>query len=148
MVEEPQFAKTHGNVKGAKRRGLLYQQHVVERLEDWCKDEWVPIAGPWFEFVDFSGHRYAQADWLGFNYAKGLICLAEVKLTRVPDAWWQLNRLYAPLVKKLFPDFELARLEISTNLLNVMVPEDVKVIHKLDDVRDGCTSFMRIGYGR
>lgn len=147
MIEEPQFAKTNGNVRGAKRKGLLYQEQVVDRLDALCGDRWEPLAGPWFEFVDFSGHRYAQADWIGFDIRSGIIALVEIKYTRVPDAWWQMNRLYRPLLAKLFPQFKIAMLEIATNVVNVKVPEEVQIVHSLDAVKPNATSFMRMSYG-
>ena len=143
-IEEPQFARTNGNVKGAKRRGLLYQEKVVEVLDQQLGPYCEGIPGLWFEFVDFSGHRYAQSDWVSFDLKRGLITIAEIKLSRVPLAWWQLNRLYGPLVQKLFPDWKIAYLEVARSPVNVAVPEEVKVVQRLDQAKPGCTSFMMV----
>lgn len=146
LVEEPQFAKTHGKVKGAKRKGLIYEERVINYLEDNKGEQWESIAGPWFEFADNSGHRYAQADWMGINLQQGRICIAEVKLSRVPEAWWQLNRLYKPLVEKLFPSWEISLLEIAATVYSVAVPEEVKVVRKFEEAEVNKTSFMQVDY--
>ena len=142
LIKEPQFAKTYGNVTGSKRRGLIYENRVVEAL----RVSGEGIAGLWFEFADVNGHRYAQADWVGFDYEKGKICIVEIKLNRVPEAWWQLNRLYRPLVEKVFPYWDIALVEIASNMYSVAVPEQVKIIHDLSKAEIGKTSFMRIPY--
>lgn len=147
MCEEPQFAKTLGNVKGSQRKGLLYEAQVIKALDDDLGKGWESLPGPWFEFVDSRGHRYAQADWVGFNWHRGLICIAEMKLTRVPEAWWQLNRLYQPLIHRLFPRWDIALVEITANMYNVALPEPVKVIHSLDAVEPWKTSVMVVPYG-
>ena len=148
LIAEPTFAKTKGNVKGSKRRGLLYQKKVVEFLEDVVPQNWVPIPGPWFEFVDATGHRYAQADWIAIDPTTGFLCLTEIKLTRVPSAWWQLNRLYLPLLQRLFPEYKIGMLEIASNIVNFPLPEPVSLAAKVEDVEVDKTSFMQVKYGR
>lgn len=145
-IEEPQFARTHGNVKGNKRKGLLYQERVVNELDLILPSKWEAVPGLWFEFTDASGHRYAQTDWIGFDWNRGLICIAEIKLSRVPQAWWQLNRLYRPLIEKLFPQFEVAMLEIASNVQPIATPDEVKVVRSLEQVVPWKTCFMRMDY--
>lgn len=147
-IEEPQFARTNGNVTGSKRKGLLYQERVVDELDFLLPPTWEAVPGLWFEFVDSSGHRYAQADWIGFDWGKGIITIVEIKLSRVPNAWWQLNRIYRPLIEKLFPCFEVAMLEIASNVNAVATPEPVKVIRDLRDVKVGETCFMQMDYAK
>lgn len=146
LCNEPNFAKTKKLPKGSKRKGLLYQERVVERLETMVEDTMVPLAGPWFEFVDATGHRYAQADWIGIDLSKGFVCIAEVKLNRVPDAWWQLNRLYLPLVERLFPEFDIGCLEIATTICNFQTPDAVELVTSLSQVEKGTTKFLRMSY--
>jgi hypothetical protein len=146
MIEEPQFAKTHTLPKGSKRRGLIYQDRVVEFLKHKKPESWEPIAGPWFEFVDATGHHYAQADWMAVDMERGFICIVEIKLNRVPDAWWQLNRKYRPLVEKLFPNFDIGLLEIATTIQNFVTPSPVELIGSLSQVEPNKTMFMRVPY--
>lgn len=146
VIDEPQFAKTHGNVRGSKRKGLLYQERIVDHLDQVKGEEWEAIPGLWFEFYESRGKRFAQADWVGFNPKEGLVCIAEVKLSRVPLAWWQLNRLYKPLVQKLFPEWNIALLEITATVYNVAIPEPTPVIRELGKVIPGKTSVLHVPY--
>lgn len=146
MVDEPNFAKIVTLPKGSKRRGLLYQERVVGFLEENAPEEWVPLAGPWFEFVDTTGHQYAQADWMAIDVVRGFICLVEIKLNRVPDAWWQLNRLYGPLVQQLFPKFEIGMLEIATTPCSFATPAPVEIVSSLTQVEPYKTKFLRVPY--
>ncbi len=36
----------------------------------------------------------------------------EVKYQHTPDAWWQLRRLYAPLVEHIFPHYSVHLVEV------------------------------------
>lgn len=146
LVNTPQFAQAPKKATGSRRKGLIYEARVQDFLERTCGEDWIPFNGPWFEFEDIFGHRYAQADWFGVNVAKGLICIVEIKLSRVARAWWQLNGLYEPLVKKIFPYFDVAKLEIAASVQDVKVPEKVKVIWDLDKVRAGETRFLKVPY--
>lgn len=143
MVDEPQFAKTLGNVKGSMRRGLLYQDRVTDYLDTQIEG----IAGPWFRYSNgVKPPRYAQPDWLGFDFERGFLYIAEIKLTRVTNAWWQLNRLYKPIVQKVFPKWDIVLLEVSTTADVLMLPEEVKVVHKVQDAKLGQTSLFRMNY--
>lgn len=146
IIDEPQFAKTHGNVKGSKRKGLLYQERVVDYLDQVKGEDWEAIPGLWFEFQESRGRRFAQADWVGFCPKDGLICIAEIKLSRVPLAWWQLNRLYKPLVQKLFPEWKIATLEITATVYNVAIPEPTPVVRELHKAQAGQTSVLHVPY--
>lgn len=146
IVVEPQFAQTNGVVHGAKGKGLRYEARVKDYLDTIVKEPWAALPGPWFEFVDRSGFRYAQADWIAFNFQRGLVCIAEIKLSRVPEAWWQLNKLYKPIVRSIFPDWDIACLEIAHIPHMVAVPEDVRVIQELDQVEVDKTCFMQVSY--
>lgn len=148
-VTQPQFANTNGGQKGSRKRGLLYESQVVERLEARLPSGWVGVAGPWFLYVDkFARERYAQPDWLGFCFERGLICIVEVKLTRSPKAWWQLNKLYRPLVERLFPEWELSMVEVASKPKHFPLPEPVNLVRSLKDAPIGQTSFMVLPYER
>lgn len=146
FIDTPNFAKTKSKSKGSKRRGLIYQDRVVDYLENKKPDTWEALPGPWFEFEDVNGHGYAQADWLGIDMENGVICIVEIKLNRVADAWWQLNRKYKPLVEKIFPGFNVAMLEIATTVRHFKTPTDVGFISTIEDVEAGKTMFMRVPY--
>lgn len=145
ICSTPQFAaNAKGGIRGAKAKGIRYQEKVVQLLEE---QGYEGVPGMWFRFEKRGQVRYAQADWVGFDYLQGKITIAEIKLSRVPQAWWQLNRLYRPLVQAIFPKWNIALCEIADGVYSVAVPEEVPVIQKLDSAEAGKTSFMRVPYG-
>lgn len=146
LVDQPQFAQTTRTPKGVKGKGVRYERQVQEKLEQNIPDSWVGVCGPWFQFEDSNGVRFAQADWIGFNVDELYICIAEMKLSRVPEAWWQLNRVYKPLVQEVF-GWDTALVEITANLRHLVLPEDVKLSHDIKAVKPGGTYVMRLPYG-
>lgn len=143
----PSFAQAAPKLSGAKRRGLLYEDRVTGYLDRIDVVEWTGLPKPWLSFETKRGEqRFAQPDWLGINPRKGLIVIAEVKLSRVAKAWWQLNELYKPLVEVLFPNWDIALLEIAAMVQPVRVPEEIRVIHDFSRVVPGRTSFMKLDY--
>lgn len=148
FCDTPQFAADGGKATGSRGRGLRYEQRVGDMLDHKLEGtNWVPVRGPWLEYVARDGRvRYAQPDILVFNASEHLIIIVEIKLSRVPEAWWQLNRKYAPLVRALFPKWQLGMLEIAAQMYAVAVPEQVNVVHRVDQVSPNSTSFMQVPY--
>lgn len=56
--------------------------------------------------------RWCQPDGLLIDPWEGKIILVEVKYQHTPDAWWQLRRLYGPVVEYLFPNYSIQAVEI------------------------------------
>lgn len=106
-AERP-FAGSRSRKSGAQKAGLAYQKKVVK----WAFESNHGFAlevSPWFAFTDDSDSRhYCQPDLLfisGFS-----ILVAEVKLRWTADAWWQLRKLYLPVLAKVFPKHDLRAL--------------------------------------
>lgn len=147
IIDEPSFINTKGNAAQASvRKGLRYQDQIMKYLETTLDEDWVGFPGLWFEFTAGHKSRTAQADWVGLNMREYRICIVEVKLSRVAKAWWQLNKLYKPLVAQLFPGWDISLLEIASKLQTVVVPERVRVVSSLESARPGETSFMKVEY--
>ena len=148
LVTTPQFAQTYKKVTGSKGRGLRYEAQVTDMLERTLdQDKWVCIPGPWFWFIDqLNRERYAQPDWLGICPSEGKIAIVEVKLTRVYKAWWQLNALYYPLVKYVFPEWDVALVEVATKVRHFELPSQVKIVNRVDTAPVEATSFVQVDY--
>lgn len=143
FVEAPSFSLTKKMPTGSKGQGLRYQKKVEEFFAEHVKDPWVDLPGMWIEYLAKEGKVcYAQPDILFVNPEQGKIIIGEIKLSRVPDAWWQLNRKYKPLIEKLFPRWRIGLLEITATVYNVVVPEDVTLVHRFEDSKIGKTSLM------
>jgi hypothetical protein len=143
ICSAPSFVNT-SRCKGVQLKGLKFEAQVTSKLDR--LDDWEGIPGIWFEFKDQTGHRYAQADWVGFNFRKGVCVIVEVKLSRVAKAWWQLNKLYYPLVSHLFHSWPIAMVEVVANMKPVDIPKPVVAITSLNEAVPNQTSLMRIPY--
>lgn len=87
-------------MKGAKGDGIRYEQRVHRHLRKLFGDTYVE--GPWIAFND-PHLRHCQPDALIIDARKGIVYLIEIKLRHCPEAYWQLRRLYQPILSFLFP---------------------------------------------
>lgn len=90
------FAGTRARRSGAQKAGLAYQKRIVEHLVGEFGRASVD-AGAWFHYLDDSLRRsYCQPDVL---VEFGPSCLVvEIKLRWTSDAWYQLRKLYLPVL--------------------------------------------------
>lgn len=148
FADTPAFA-CGGRARGAKLRGLKYEARVLDWLVEGLGQTWIPFKRQWLIWTDAYGEeRYVQPDFFALDTERGKALLVEVKLTRVPKAWYQLNKQYLPVLRHILPSFSIAMLEVASKVCAVDVPEKVRVIHSLRDIRYGATSFMKVDYGR
>lgn len=82
---------------GAQKEGLRYEQRVHDVLSAIYGTHYRPT--PSILFRDISGMRRAIPD--GLLRIENLCVLIEVKLTHTERAYWQLKRLYEPLLTRL-----------------------------------------------
>lgn len=82
----------------AQRAGIRYEKKVLKRLKESFGNEL--LVSPWFKFEDRHGTRYCQPD--GVLYRETRPTVIEVKLSFTPHAWWQLRKLYEPVVRRAY----------------------------------------------
>ena len=87
-------------------RGLRYQRAVEGALWAWADQAAVLLEiGPWFRFRGFgpgvsdSAWRYCQPDVILDAGEDRPLAVLEIKLQFEPLAWWQLERLYRPVIE-------------------------------------------------
>lgn len=91
------FAGRRSRNSAAQRAGLAYQRKVGRYLESSRKD-WILLVGPWLAYSDLgSRRRFCQPDFI-LDCGGGLAVVVEVKLRWTPLAWWQLKKLYLPVL--------------------------------------------------
>lgn len=64
------------------------------------------IASPWLRFnlrETGSRHHWCQPDGLLLDPYAGLLTIVEIKYQHCADAWFQMNRLYGPVLRRMFP---------------------------------------------
>ena len=127
------FSQTEGNTP-ARKRGIKYEQDVHDHLSKvWPRYYRVH---PWILFVCKSGRRYCCPDSIVVNESNDHVVIFEVKATHTSEAWWQLRRLYAPVVEKLYgPTSRVEVVEVTTKYDPATpFPEEVKILKSTDDV--------------
>lgn len=145
FTPEPSFVISAPSLKGLKGRGLRFEASVIERIRKQAAPEWVLFEKEWFRFETDGGSFICQPDLFLVNFELGRIIIVEVKLSRTSKAWYQLKR-YAAVLQFMFPEFDIAKVEVATNVFATDVPEKVRTIWDIFDARVGATSFMKMNY--
>lgn len=87
---------------GRRGAGIRYEKSVQEYLLNRYGQAYIP--SPWLRFRSDNGWRWCQPDGLILQPAEARIIVVEVKYQHTSDAWWQVERLYKPVLRKLFND--------------------------------------------
>jgi len=81
----------------AQKRGVNYEKKVSHRLIELYALEYIPSV--WFVYGESGRTRYCQVDGLLIlNKTRDLI-LVECKYSHTPDAYWQCENLYLPVLR-------------------------------------------------
>ncbi len=112
-----------------QKSGLSYERRVLSRLESIFNGALTPSV--WFSYTmgEHDHHRYCQVDAL----VEGIRPVVfEVKLQWSDSLWWQLRRLYAPVVEKAIAAPALCAIVRSYDPA-VIVPEPVILLRSPED---------------
>lgn len=61
------------------------------------------LPSPWIRFHSANQRwRWAEPDGLIIDPREGVISIVEAKLSHTADAWFQLRKLYEPLIRHIF----------------------------------------------
>ena len=96
--------KATTRLRGAKKKGVIYESLAQRHLQEVYGDAYIP--SPWFKYFDAGEEKvkWCQPDGLLIDVKRGLITIVEIKLKHTANAWWQLQFKYFPVVKKVFGD--------------------------------------------
>ena len=105
---------SRGRSRGRFAVGIRYEREVQEFLSLFVlgRAELEHRSGPWLEYSDKSGKRWCQPDALIIEPAAKRCLVAEVKYQHTSDAWYQLRRLYLPVLRVALPGYVFNLLEI------------------------------------
>lgn len=95
------LASTRGR-RAAVAAGIRYERKAQAHLASSYPLAYAP--GPWLRYCEARSDtpRYCQPDGLFLDLARGICTIVEIKLKHTADAWWQLRRLYEPVMRQLF----------------------------------------------
>ena len=97
----PTFVDTNVKERGRRAAGIRYESIGQEWLLGRRPLSYVPA--PWIRFdTPRSNGNWCQPDGLDLDVRRGVITVVEFKLQHTSDAWWQLRRLYEPVVRTMF----------------------------------------------
>lgn len=105
---------SRSRLTAAQKAGLRFERKVQDGLGELFGSPFRP--GQWFRFEDESSRspRWCQVD--GLLQLQTSVVIFEVKSRLVVDAWWQLRRLYEPVVRRAFYPAEVALCVIARNV--------------------------------
>lgn len=99
----PPFIAGAPKPRGRRWQGIKYERVVQSWLEAHLGAGY--LASPWLRFRLRGEPRlqWCQPDGILVDPFIGQITIVEIKYQHCPDAWYQMNMLYAPVLAKLFP---------------------------------------------
>lgn len=132
FIDTPAFS-TNQKHRGARRAGITFEKRVGEFLNGLFGNQ--VVSNSWISYFDESnGDRICSPDHLIIDVKAGVVTVVECKLSHTANAWYQLNDVYAPVIKFLFPGFDVRLIEICKNyersISYPQVPRIVCDLHK------------------
>ena len=124
------FYSSRGHT-AAQRAGMRYERHIQIELKQILLHY---LPSPMLHFHDDSGFRTCIPDGLHVTHQNDAtrFTIFEIKSQHMPEAWWQLRRLYEPVVRALQPKAEVALVEICRTLdAHTPFPEEPELIEDL-----------------
>jgi hypothetical protein len=113
LAEPPSFIRRE-KLFGARAEGVRYEKKVREKLRRLVAErpELDLALAQWIEFQDDEGRKWAEVDAFVQNrQSRNAICF-EVKLRHTPSAWFQLWKLYVPLLQHALSGFRWEGVEV------------------------------------
>jgi hypothetical protein len=125
----------------AQKRGLSYEKKAITAITRlFSRGDHFVIPKPWYEFKsDSDGLRWASPDLVvrpkvhgEATGGGGIVFLFEIKATHTDAAWWQLHRLYVPVIRFIWPAAEVRCVEVTKSYdPAVRFPGQIKVVFDL-----------------
>lgn len=95
------FGRTPARLSGthAQRAGKRYERKAIAYLQERLGTAFLP--SPWYKFKDSKGAlRWCQPD--GVLLTPELALIFEIKIGFTSAAWWQLRKLYEPVIRAAY----------------------------------------------
>jgi hypothetical protein len=137
------FRITKGT-NGSQKAGVLYEKRVQDFLHDRFGNSFVGNPALHFQADGFA--RTAIPD--GLILEEGRTTVVEIKSQHMPEAWWQLRRLYEPVCRAYLPKSRIVLLEICKVYdPHVAFPEEFEFVDDMSkfvaESKDGNLGVMR-----
>lgn len=124
------FSAKDGGHSGSQKAGLRYERSACRYLKATFPNV---LIGRAIHFVDELGPRTCIPD--AVIHCPQFVIVVEIKLQHMPEAWWQLRRLYEPVLKVIYPGSPIACVEMVRSFdASMPFPEKVDFFDDLHDV--------------
>lgn len=125
----------------AQQDGLRYetkaQKHLKSKIASY-------IVSPGLVFVDLDVTRILLPDGLVFQ-SDGTAIIFEIKRQHMPEAWWQLRRLYEPVVRELSFVNRTSCVEVVASFDPAMgFPEPVHLCTRVEEVLEAPAAALKV----
>ena len=95
--------------------------------------KWAAVKSPWLQYIDSEGTHFCQPDLLLTN--KNLILLCEIKLTHTSAAFFQMEKLYRPVLQRIFPQHKILSVEITRSFdPSIRFPQEMLLYFSIEDL--------------
>lgn len=122
------FTRGQGNTV-AREDGCRYEAQVHTHLRKLLGAGYVAVE---FDVTDASGRRRLIPDGVFFHLNH--LLLVEVKRQHMPEAWWQLRKLYQPALEFKVPQKKVSVLEVVKSYDPAMpFPEAIELVSDLGE---------------
>lgn len=93
-------------------KGWLYEKKVNDKfIEEFGLFNYIPEQ--WFKYQAHGDRlRFCQTDGLLFFPKQFKVSIIEIKYKHTPDAYFQIEDKYVPVVKRLFPGWTVSVIEV------------------------------------
>jgi hypothetical protein len=126
FCEPPSFSQASRGGTPSQKAGRSYERWVQRTL---CNKRFDYLPSPWIKYYTGDQLRFCQPDGLLIDPFNGLITVVEIKLSHTEKAWYQIRKLYQPILKKIFPErmWDFRAVEIcNTFNPDVTIPEEIE----------------------
>lgn len=126
-VNPQEYKRAKGDTD-AQNAGLRFEERVQSQLiMGWPGYH----PSPYLHFYDGEGARTLQPDGVYIDLHR--IWIVEIKSQHMPEAWWQLDQLYRPVIQALYKDRPVSCLEIVKSFDPIMpFPAKFDMVDKKD----------------
>jgi len=95
---------------GRRAVGIRYERKAQLYLAQRYGGSYMP--SPWLCFSTLGDVRWCQPDGLLVYPKLRRVVVVEIKYSHTARAWWQVRKLYIPVLEKLFPGYDFRAVEL------------------------------------
>lgn len=136
------FSGVGTGVTPAQKKGVRYEEKIQVRLRNLLGPNY--HRNPCINFLSAGQHRRVVPDGLFFD-PEGTAFVFEIKSQHMPEAWWQLRRLYEPVVRLLPFVNRVSCIEVVRSYDPAMgFPEPIKLCSDLETALEGKVAAFKV----